>query len=276
MQIQTERSKQITAYIQSHPETKVAEYPIVIGGNRTILPAYKLPIHLLRYNIGNGRFTVEKMQLEQALGHDLNYDDPDDVAKIRAMLLKKDNELTEETKALMGDLERVGQLEPGVITHDGYVINGNRRMAVLELLNEKHPTGKWATLEVQRLPESIGAPDLWRIEAGLQLSKEKREKYGPMNELLKIKEGKDAGLTEKEIAAAMFEWTPKEVGDALERLDLIDTFLEYVGEKDKGGYAFIERYRLHEFFEDLQIYVYKPAKKNVRWTPLSRHQKSYS
>jgi hypothetical protein len=133
-------------------------------------------------------------------------------------------------------------------------------MAALELLHQKQPTGKWQVLEVQRLPRGIGAPDLWRIEAGLQLSKEKREKYGPMNELLKIKEGKDAGLDDKEIAAAMFEWTPKEVADAIERLTLIDTFLEYVGEKDKGGYGFIETYRLHEFFEDLQTYVYKPAR----------------
>ena len=78
-------------------------------------------------------------------------------------------------------------------------------MAVIELLDKKDPIGKWKYLEVGRFPSNISSQDLWRIEAGLQLSKEKREKYGPMNELLKIKEGKAASLSNDEIAAAMFE-----------------------------------------------------------------------
>lgn len=270
MIIKSERALEIDTYIRTHSEAKLADYPIVIGGDRLPLTAYKLPISLLRYNISNGRFTVEKLQLEKDLGRQLDYSDPDDVAKIRKMLLEKDNKLAEEAEALKNDLKRVGQLEPGVITHDGYVINGNRRMAVLELLHTEDPTGKWQFLDAQRLPPNISSANLWRIEAGLQLSKEKREKYGPMNELLKIKEGKDAGLSNEEIAVAMFEWTSKEVENALERLELIDTFLEYMDEKDRGGYGFIERYRLHEYFEDLQDYVWRPAIK----AGLSRKERS--
>jgi len=261
MNTQTERPKAIEAYIKNNPEAKIADVPIVIGGERKILPVYKLPFDLLCYNIDNGRFAVEKILLEKDLGRSLNYDDPDDIKRIRKMLIGEDPDLTAEAKALMKDLRLVGQLEPGVITHDGSVINGNRRMAVIELLDKKDPIGKWKYLEVGRLPPNIGSQDLWRIEAGLQLSKEKREKYGPMNELLKIKEGQAAELSNDEIAAAMFEWTSKEVEDALERLKLIDTFLEYIGEKDKGGYGFIETYHLNEHFEDLQDYVYKPARK---------------
>ncbi len=261
MNLQSERANEISAYIVNHPNAKLADWPIVIGGEKRVLPVYRLPINLLRYNIGNGRFAVGKLILEKELGRVLNYDNPEDVDRIRKMLLEENSELTEKAKSLMEDIRRVGQLEPGVITYDGAVINGNRRMAAIERLNLEEPVGKWLYLDVQRLPEDIGSKNLWRIEAGLQLSKEKKEEYGPMNELLKIKEGIEAGLSVEEVAAAMFEWTPKEVEDALERLGIIDTFLEYVGEKDRGGYGLIERRGLHEFFMDLQNYVYKPARK---------------
>ena len=35
--------------------------------------------------------------------------------------------------------------------------------------------------------------DLWRIEAGLQFAKDFRLEYGPVNELLKLKEGLERG-----------------------------------------------------------------------------------
>ncbi len=260
MNLNTERAKEIQLYIDSHDVIKFPDWPIVIGGETTSLPVYRLPLSYLRYYVGNGRFAVEKLLLDKQLGHELNSDDPDDVVQIRKMLLEENSKLTEKAKSLIDNLRDFRQLEPGVITVDGYVINGNRRMAALEWLHEDDPSGKWPYLNVQRLPEGIGKQNLWRIEAGLQLSKEKKEEYGPMNELLKIKEGKEAELTNKEIAAAMFEWTPRDVEDALERLKLIDNFLDHVGQTDKGGYGFIETFDLHEKFISLQRSVYKPAK----------------
>lgn len=260
MNIQTERAKEISAYIEAHHDAKLRELPIVVAGQRCMYPVYKLPLELLRYNLGNGRFAVEKLILEKDLGRELNYDDSDDVAQIRKLLLEENPQPSAKSMSLIADLEHVGQMEPGVITYDGFVINGNRRMAAFEYLHSKQPSGKWKYLEVQRLPRDIDGQDLWRIEAGLQLSKEKKEAYGPMNELLKIKEGCDAGLSHDEVAAAMFEWTAKEVEEALERLRLIDAFLDFTGETSQGGYAFIEKYGLHEFFIDLQANVYRPAK----------------
>ncbi len=261
MNLNTERAREIQLYIDSHDVIKFPDWPIVIGGEIKSLPVYRLPVGYLRYYVSNGRFAVEKLLLEKQLGHELNSDDPDDVLQIRKMLLEKDSQLTEKAVSLIDNLRSFNQKHPGVITHDGYLINGNRRMAALELLHHEESTGKWQYLNVQRLPPEITPQDLWRIEAGLQLSKEDREKYGPMNELLKIKEGKDAAkLGDKEIADAMFEWTEKEVEDAIERLKLIDNFLDHVGQTDKGGYGFIETFDLHEKFISLQRSVYKTAK----------------
>jgi hypothetical protein len=123
-------------------------------------------------------------------------------------------------------------------------------MATLEELYSEDPNKKWENLWAVRLPKDISEKDLWRIEAGLQLSKEKVADYGPVNNLLMISEGKKAGLSHSEIAASMYGWTDKQVAADLERLDLIDIFLQFFGQPK--NYGLIKRFRLHEHFIDIQ------------------------
>lgn len=110
-----------------------------------------------------------------------------------------------------------------------------------------------------RLPPSVSEKDLWKIEAGLQLSKDKIAEYHPVNELLKIKQGLDAGLTDKEIAAAMYGRTVDEINDAISRLELIDAFLVFINQPE--NYSFIKIYGLHEYFIDAQKYLVDTAKR---------------
>jgi hypothetical protein len=109
------------------------------------------------------------------------------------------------------------------------------------------------------LPKDISEKDLWRIEAGLQLSKEKVADYGPVNNLLMIAEGKRAGLTNSEIAASMYGWTEKQVAEDLERLNLIDIFLDFFGAP--GNYGLIKRAALHEHFISIQKGLSEKLKK---------------
>ena len=198
--MQSERSKLIDAYIQEHPESEIGNWPLEIGGEKQIHPYYKIPIkEFLNFNINNGRFSMEKQKLEDDFNRSLDVTNEEDEVIIKNLLLSIDKD---KTQLLKEDIKSKGQIEPGVITHDGFVINGNRRMAVIMELHEEESTGKWANLEVIRLSSSISEKDLWRIEAGLQLSMGKVLDYHPVNELLKIKQGYKAGLKPKEIAAA--------------------------------------------------------------------------
>lgn len=256
MKIQSQRGGELDSYISSHSDCRVGEWPLEIGGIVDRLSFYKLPINMLRYNVNNGRFVVEIKEWESINNKILDANDSDDAKQIRKLLLsldKNDTELLEE------DLSLKGQIEPGVITHDGYVINGNRRMAVFQQMHEKESTGKWEKLDVIRLPPSVSNKDLWRIEAGLQLSKDKVAEYHPVNELLKIKEGIASGLSPKEIAAAMYGHTKDEIEISLERLELIDDFLEFCGQK--ANYGLIKTFRLHEHFIDIQKTILSPAKR---------------
>jgi len=256
MKIESQRARAIDAYLSSHPDAEIGRWPIEIGGEKKVLPFYRFPLDLLFYNANNGRLAMDVREWEQNNGRKLDGRQPEDAKIICEMLLCLD---PDKTDVLKKDLHQKGQMEPGVITHDGIVINGNRRMAVLETLHKDEPTGKWRFLEAVRLSPTISEQDLWRVEAGLQLSKDKVAEYHPVNELLKIKEGIDRGLSPEEVAAAMYAWKANEIKDALDRLELIDNFLHFLGQPD--NYGAIKKFGLHEYFIDIQKRVIAPAKR---------------
>lgn len=263
MAINSERANAIEAYIKQHEAScKKGKQKVEIGGAIELLDSFMIPWNLLLFNHDNGRFNIEIQEYEQKIERKLNPVEKEDEKIIQKLLLfesvtsneEEISELNNEGKKLYEDLLLVGeQREVAHITHDGIVVNGNRRMAALQLLDKKQPTGKWKELWIVRLPSDISEKDLWKIEAGLQLSKEKVADYGPVNNLLMISEGKKAGLSYSEIAASMYGWTEKQVEFDLERLDLIDLFLTFFCAPK--NYGLIKRFRLHEHFIDIQKYL---------------------
>jgi len=268
MKIDSQKAREIDAYLESHPDARVGRWNIEIGGRKRVLDYYSFPTDLLCYNANNGRLGIDRRQWEEDNGRALDGRLAGDATIIHEMLLNLD---PDKTAVLTKDLHQKGQMEPGVITHDGVVINGNRRMAVLELLHRDEPSGKWKVLEAVRLPAEIGEQDLWKIEAGLQLSKDKVAEYHPVNELLKIKEGIDRRLSPEEVAAAMYAWKADEIKVALERLALIDRFLEFFGQP--GNYGVIKTFGLHEYFIDIQKYVIGPRRHRGKLTGRDKQQR---
>ena len=160
---------------------------------------------------------------------------------------------------LENDLKKVRQKEPGVITTGGYVINGNRRMSVLQNLVEQGDSN-FDYLEVARLPGGVGAKDIWKLEAGIQLSRRVQLDYGPINNLLKFQQGIEAGLKPTEIAKSLYGgFTDKEILENLEQLKLISEYLNFIGypkqfNKAKG---------VHEHFIDLRNIINREKKQGA-------------
>ena len=245
MDINTNNEKLIENYIRDHPECKLVDSePIYIKDKREHLDVYRLPFDLLFYNIRNGRFAAEFRELMQKEGRRINAEDAEDAKKIQSLLLKQE---PKQREILEEDLLRYGQKDYGIMTWDGYVINGNRRMAILQKIKD---SGKdeFGYLKVARLSKGIGEIDLWKIEAGLQLSRQERLDYGPINTLLKLKEGKDTGLTEKQIAHSLYGgFTEDGIKYNLRRLELIEQYLEFIGKPKMYSKVIV-----HEHFIVLQ------------------------
>ena len=123
-----------------------------------------LPLNLLIYNIRNGRFAAEYQELKNKKGRELESENKEDRKELQKLLISLD---PKQSMILEKDVRQYGQREPGVCTHGGQVINGNRRMSVIESIFESDSNFK--DLMVARLPPNISPIDLWKIEAGIQL-----------------------------------------------------------------------------------------------------------
>ena len=221
----------IDKYIKENPECEQRQVvPIVLKEERKEIPVYRLPIELLYYNIRNGRFAAEYKSLLKKHGGELKAEDPNDAKKIKDLLLSLD---PSETSVTYDDIKARGQWVPGIITEDGYVIDGNRRMAIITKLFEDTADGKFKYLLVGKPDEQILAPDLWKLEASIQLGKDQIVKYGPINELLKLHEGISAGISTKEIAKTLYGIDDvSEIEEKLDRLELIKEYLNFIDQPD--------------------------------------------
>ncbi|MFZ0921773.1 MAG: hypothetical protein WA020_01810, partial [Candidatus Acidiferrales bacterium] len=150
MKLETNREKQLDAYLQQASAKDEQTVRLVLKGKPERLQVYRVPIKYLIYNIRNGRFTAELLQKESELKRSLDATAPTDAKIIQRILLELDPNATE---ALKKDLSANGQLDAGVITRDGAVVNANRRMAILSLLHEETHDPKFEYLRVARLPK---------------------------------------------------------------------------------------------------------------------------
>lgn len=257
MKLETAREKQLDAYLQDGNAKDPQQVRIVLKGQAQFLAVYRIPIKYLMYNIRNGRFAAELLDREAQLKRKLDPAGLEDTKEIQRLLIELN---PSQTRALREDLSRNGQLDPGIITHDGAVINGNRRMAILTSLYEETSDPKFEYLRAARLPKAVDEKDLWRLEAGLQFAKEFRLDYSPINELLKLKEGHDSGLSDGDISQTLLgRFTKQEVKEKLEILKLVESYLHFI--EKPGQYHLVQEERNIEKFNSLYASVIAPLRR---------------
>ena len=243
----TENTVKIDDYIRDNPDCiKSNTYSTKLQGNMKNLQVYVLPLDLTFYNIKNGRFAAEYADLKKKMGRDLDPTNTGDSKEIKDLLIDLD---LKQSTILEKDIMQNGQTDPGIITYDGYVINGNRRRAVLENLVYQHGRSDLKFIIVARLPQKVSSQDLWKIEANIQLSRSRQLTYGPINELLKFQEGIQSGLGASEIANTLYGGFKKQdILDKLEEFKLIAEYLRFIKEPE----IFNRAKGIHEHFIDLR------------------------
>src|SRR5438034_11213041 len=102
-----------------------------------------------------------------------------------------------DEKDLQLDIQQRGQLAPLVLTKDGYVVDGNRRLATLSNRREQY-----AIAVV--LPPDAEAHEIYDTEIELQLQRETKAEYGWINDARQIEYGiKDLNETPATLAKRM-------------------------------------------------------------------------
>ena len=95
--------------------------------------------------------------------------------------------------ALVDSLRESGQLESGIITHEGVLVNANTRAVALRQIGEKY-------IRVGVLPSAAVEREITELEARLQLARDYKQDYTLTNELLFVKEQIDAGTAVADLA----------------------------------------------------------------------------
>ncbi|WP_406317868.1 transcriptional regulator [Streptomyces sp. NBC_00118] len=96
---------------------------------------------------------------------------------------------------LRDNLKEYRQIEPGLITRDGILVNGNTRAAALRELGVLN-------IRVGVLPASCSWADINAVELSLQLRQDKRRDYSYINELIAMQEELASGRQVADVAKA--------------------------------------------------------------------------
>lgn len=259
------RTKAIDKYIENNKRTAVTTMSAsaIVDDNIVHLPVYNIRRDMLVLNPNNGRFKAELNIIEEerkksGQSPELNPDDPED-SKIIQEMIKGEYPPSQDRKGAFNNLlENIleisqntpsnGQEVPGLITHEGVLVNGNRRWVVMEELSKRKNVKplKYNTLLVARLPKGVSKYDLWKNEAKEQISQESREEYDYVNSALEIKRGYDLllekGVKEKaakiEIKNTLYGKRVKDVEEYIDFKEFTDMVLDAIGKS--GQYTYVQ------------------------------------
>lgn len=187
------------------PETLKVEF----RGHPLNVEVIDMPLTQLFYNPGTHRIRAQRSHVpekEQGLDADAWSEESQEylhylLTTLPADPAKRDPKFDD----LIESLRNFKQLEPGLITHDGILVNGNTRRAALKEIGA-------TTIRVGVLPASCLWPDIHAVELSLQLRQDRRREYSYINHLLAVEEQLAFGRPLSGIARDFHTTTP-----ALER-----------------------------------------------------------
>ena len=243
--------------IQKIAEIIVREPPhgkqdILWHGRLEAMNVYEIPLEYLIYNKYNGRILSRTKTLEKQ-GRNINPETEEGQKVIEDLLWKSKITRNDITKK---DIHDKGQLKIGIVTKDGIVIDGNRRLMLLNKIQPKFRYFKAVVLPVALEDDPI---EVEKLETTYQMGEDEKLGYNPIEKYLKAKqiyiklqEQFPHGESVKQIA----EWMGEEksvIEDWLDVVKIIDDYLEYL--KYDGIYAMADT--PNDGKEDLFLYIKK-------------------
>jgi hypothetical protein len=215
-------------------------YTVRWRGNDIHLVVITVDTSFLRYRIESGRTRrkqMEYLEKDSQAARDLFVDPETDAAqKAQHKILLG---MVDEA-GLRKDIMKEGQRQPAIITSDGYVLNGNRRLAALIDEGEQY-------MDCVVLPKDAIPRDLYELELDLQMAKETKAEYNWADELLHIRYGIDKLGEDESVVAKKMRATKQEIKSKIGMLHLVDFYLEWLGKPnhyyivgDKAEQVFIE------------------------------------
>ena len=246
-----------------------------------------VPIDLLHFRPDNNRINAK---MKTYMKYNPDFDDvsghtkPEFQKIIADKLKEQDKTKFKELKSL---IKAKGQDKYAIATCDGFLIDGNRRKAVMEELFKEDGGKQFSMMKVILLPDGKkegdgGAPtnqEIRTLERILQISKDGRSEYTKLNKALSMKE--EIMLLEGDKEAYLkadpgnrniigdkrkFNKALKEIqNDYLGPLEMIDQYLIEINKEDE--YTIIEEKGNWNAFRDFYLKIIGKVSSDNGYTP---------
>ena len=237
----TERRNIIT---QAGEQPVSTEY-VYLQGRYQSLPVVELPLTLPLYRAANGRLAVREAGYVTTHNLDsgffLSGEETSDVQRIlHDMLL----ELARNPEAaIYQELhDSALQTERLLITSDGIVLDGNRRLASMRELYNSDPAGygKFSRIEAVLLPDGITDTDLELVEAAKQMAPDLKLAYGWIDRRLKLRHHRDdLAIPVDQICKTYRLESEEDLNHEIEELELAEEYLaDYL--RQPGNYKALD------------------------------------
>lgn len=183
-------------------------------GGREPLAIIQMSIHHLLYRLENFRTISDQMSQVASGKVDADLFDPSHREDVSAQAAQHDILIRlaqtgkgESTKAIYDELVRVKeQTEELIISADGVVVNGNRRLAAMrELLagSEDQPYANFENISCAVLPESATDEEIVALEIELQMQPDTKLPYDWTSVALAARALKERNYSDERIAGMM-------------------------------------------------------------------------
>lgn len=217
-------------------------------GQDQYLKIYTVPIELPKYRLNNGRTyasQAEYLVTHPEVANDLFTKDweSEDAQRIQHHLLK---EMIKE-KNLLEYFKETKQAEALILSNDGFVINGNRRLcAMRELLEQDSQAyAHFRHVSVVVLPPAE-EKDIDQLEATLQIKPDIKAEYTWYARALMLKRRRDEHNYKIDELVRLYHMDKGEIEGLIELLDYAEAYLADRGQAgqyhllDKTEFAFRE------------------------------------
>lgn len=209
----------------------VATFAVPFRQTQSDLVKIEVPIDFPLYRLQSGR--THRAQADYIERHGLPanfFDDPESdeaqAAQHEILLQMIDEE------GLAQDLVK-GQKNPLVLTYDGFIVDGNRRTAALR------DEGKVENPIAVVLPRDATASEIYETELELQMARQTKADYNWIDEALHVRYGieqlYDRRSPDEAIhaIASRMNRPDAEVKEIIGRLNLVDLYLDWLGQPGK-------------------------------------------
>lgn len=193
------------------------------AGSKQKFDVHKINVDNIVFNKYNGRIGTFVKAYEKNSGELDPTNDSDE--KLIIDFLWRSNE--RRNKETMKDIKDKEQLEPGIISADGVIVDGNRRAMLLKkIAQERNDTPTYFIAAVLKETLEENPKEILKLETMEQMGQDAKVDYNPIEKYVKCKDLKEiGGFTNQQIAKMLGDSKDK-IEEYFQILNLMDDYLD--------------------------------------------------